>query len=115
MTNYANLARSTLTNSPTSGGTSITIEVADADLFPTEDFIVTVWDVGLNPSAASNAEIIHIASRSSNTLTVASGGRGYEGSTAAAHSSGDNIALTMTAKALDGDNANMILAGQVFS
>ena len=114
MTNYANLARSTLTNSPTIDGLSITIEVADAALFPTEDFIVTVWDVGVNPTAA-NAEIIHIASRSSNTLTVSTNGRGYEGSTAAAHTSGDNIALTMTTKALDGDNANMILAGQVFS
>lgn len=56
------------------------ITVVDGSTYPAADFITRV-----------NLELIDVQSRSGNVLTVRSGGRGYNGTTAVAHSTSDII------------------------
>ena len=52
------------------------------------------------------SEILRIASRSGNTLTVAAGGRGAEGTTAASHSTSTAVAQVLTRDGLQALIAN---------
>lgn len=66
--------------------TSTTINVVDGAGYPTGaagPFAIAI-DVGL-----AGEEKVLVATRTGNTLTVAASGRGYDGTTATAHSSGD--------------------------
>lgn len=66
----------------------LTIEVtAPSDaLLPTTNFLVTI-----------ESEIIHCASRAGTTITVSTGGRGFAGTIAATHTSGNSVNVTSTA------------------
>lgn len=72
----------------------------DGSTFPTSNFIVTV-DQG-----QSAEEKILVATRSGQTGTVATGGRGYNGTTAASHLNGASILHTIDAQ--DMDEANQV-------
>ena len=79
--------QTTLSGSINAGATSITITSASG--WPTgasTDTFVVVIDRGL-----ASEEKVLIESRSSTTLTVATSGRGYDGTSAASHSSGATI------------------------
>lgn len=81
-----NNAQTTLSSTITDSVTSI--GVADGSVFPSEgDFRLVV-----------NEELMLCTARSTNTLTVT---RGIEGTTAAAHSSGDDIAAIITQGGMD--------------
>lgn len=85
----------------TSGATSFV--AADGSTFPdgsTGDFIITA-DQGL-----ATEERILMASRSGSTFTVASSGRGYNGTTAFAHGAGCSILHTTDQQ--DFDEANQV-------
>ena len=101
MYQFTNNAKTTLASGLASGGTSIS--VTTGSVFPTEgNFRVTIWSSSYgSPGLDANAEIIEVSSRSSNTLTVLDSGRGLESTSDLTHSSGSNIALTLTAGVLE--------------
>lgn len=80
----ANSASTTLATTINSTDTSIVL--TDASLFPSSGII------------SIESEIIAYSSKSSNTLTVQASGRGFEGTTAASHTSGVAVKLLVTAK-----------------
>src|SRR5256885_3732978 len=82
-----NFATSALSGAITSGSTSIGLTGGSGSNFPSTGNFVIVIDT----------ELILIASRSSDTLTVASGGRGYDGTTAAAHNNATTVQLPVCA------------------
>jgi hypothetical protein len=82
---FVNIAESTLDVSVDSDDTTLT--VVDGSSFPaTGDFRVTV-----------GTEIMLCTARTGNDLTVT---RGIEGTTAAAHSAGDDVVHTLTVESL---------------
>lgn len=91
----------TLSSSIVSGDTSLV--VADATGWPTgaQGPFFLVIDRG-----TASQEVIKIATRSGTSLTVASSGRGSDGSTATSHSSGASIEMCVTATDMDEANAH---------
>lgn len=89
------VVRTTASGSIASGATTITL--TDGSTFPSTNFVI-VLDRGL-----ATEEKVLIASRSSNTLTVTQ--RGYDGSTAQAHSSGAYVEHVVDAYVIDQANA----------
>lgn len=80
---FKNFATSVIAGSTlTSGGTSFSCTGGAGSNFPSSNFLVTI-----------DTEIIYILSRSSDTFTILSGGRGWDGTTAASHSVGATIQL----------------------
>ncbi len=79
--------------SPASSGTSLVVLAGTGALFPAVPFNATVWPYGANP-ATTNAEIVRVTNRSTDTLTIT---RTQEGSSARAIGVGDIIAATITA------------------
>lgn len=95
---HANLAVSTVATapSPATSGTSLVVGSGHGARFPAAPFNATVWPTGANPDP-SNAEIVRVTARSTDTLTIT---RAQEGTTARTVVIGDNIAATVTAKTL---------------
>lgn len=89
------VSATTLNGSITSGDTSITL--TDGTGYPTGsngDFYIVI-DEGL-----STQEVVKIASRTSNTLTVAASGRGADGSSAQSHDDGAAVAHVASAETI---------------
>lgn len=82
--------------SPASSGTSLGVESGAGALFPAAPFNATVWPADELP-LASNAEIVRVTDVTGDTLTIT---RAQESSSARAILVGDQIAATITAKAL---------------
>lgn len=97
---HRNFAYSTVATapSPATSGTSLVVQPGDGALFPQPStdgaFNLTIWPAGAAP-VASNAEIVRCTARSSDTLTIT---RAQESTSARAVITGDQIALTITAK-----------------
>jgi hypothetical protein len=113
---HKNFAYSTVSTppSPASSGTSLAVATGDVAKFPAPPFNATVWPAGTQP-LSTNAEIVRVTAISTDTFTIA---RAQEGSTARAIVAGDQIAATVTAKTLtdlEPDNANNVIAMEVFS
>lgn len=68
------------------GASDLTINVSDATSFPTNGVLVI------------ENEIIYYASKSGNVITVETGGRGKEGTTAASHTAGVSVRAPITAR-----------------
>lgn len=93
----------TLEDAITAGSTTITVTGT-----------VTGWPAGVDPfvieidrGVAGAAEKILIQSRSGSTLTVAGGGRGYDGTTAQSHSEGATVEHVVDAGTVDEANAHV--------
>jgi hypothetical protein len=91
--NVTNYASSTLTAGISAGATSFTVAAGTGAAFPSptnlnnaNSFIVSI-----------DAELILCSARTADTFTVASGGRGYDGTSAASHLSGATVTHGMTA------------------
>lgn len=87
---YTNNAASVVT-SPPSGTTGLSFSVADASKFPSlgaGDYMIATRDDG-----SGNIECVRVSARSGNAFTIASGGRGFDGTTAYTWSAGDLIEL----------------------
>jgi hypothetical protein len=82
-----NFATSALSGSITSSSTTINLTGGTGSSFPAVGNFVIVIDT----------ELILIASRATDALTVAASGRGWDGSTAAAHSSAATVQLPVCA------------------
>lgn len=82
--------------------TDMTISLADATGYPTG--AAGPFAIALDLGVAAEEKVL-IASRSGNTLTVETGGRGYDGTTAAAHGSGASADHVLTATDIREANA----------
>lgn len=98
MDTYANFAYSTVATapSPATSGTTIVIASGDGAKFPAVPFNAVVWPAGASP-LSSNAEIVRVTARSTDTLTVT---RTQEGTSARTIVAGDQIMQAVTAKTL---------------
>lgn len=95
---HANFAYSTVLTapSPATSGTSLVVQSGDGALFPAVPFNAVVWPAGTLP-LASNAEIVRVTSRTTDTLTIT---RTQESTSARSIGAGDQIAATITAQML---------------
>lgn len=96
---HPNFAYSTVATapSPATSGTSLVVASGDGTKFATTPpFNAVVWPAGAQPSS-SNAEIVRITNRSTDTLTIT---RTQESTSARTIVVGDQIAVTITQKTL---------------
>src|SRR6185436_4857071 len=95
---HRNLSFSTVAvaPSPALSGTSLDILPGDVGLFAGAPFNCTIVPTGVQPSS-TNAEIARVTGIVGSTLTIV---RAQEGTTAIAIAVGDQIAMTVTAKAV---------------
>lgn len=96
-------ATTTITGSVASSG-GVTIGIASTTGWP--DGSGGKWAIVVDPGTASEEKML-VTSRSGSNLTVASGDRGYDGTSATAHSSGATIYITLTATDLDEANSHI--------
>lgn len=82
--------------SPALSGTSLIVQAGEGTKFPAVPFNATVWPTGVQPTTA-NAEIVRVTNVSTDTFTIT---RATESSVARTIVAGDQIAATITAKAL---------------
>ena len=95
---HANFAVSAVATapSPATSGTSLVVTAGHGSRFPAVPFNATIWPSGSSPDP-SNAEIVRVTARSTDTLTIT---RAQESTTARTVVVGDLIAATITAKTL---------------
>lgn len=84
--------------------TTTTFDVVDATGYPTG--ATGPFAIALALGNAAEEKVL-VASRSGNTFTVATGGRGYDGTTAAAHRAGVNVDHVLTATDVRESNAHV--------
>lgn len=83
--------------SPDTSGTSLILQTGEGAKFPvTYPYNVVIWPSTGNPTD-SNAEIVKVTGKSSDTLTIV---RAQEGTTARAVTAGDRVMLAVTAEML---------------
>jgi microcystin-dependent protein len=95
--------------SPAISGTSLVVSAGTGVNFPAVPFNATVWPTGVQPTLA-NAELVRVTAISTDTLTIT---RATEGSVARTILAGDQIAATITAKALTDVEAAITTAANV--
>ncbi len=93
---HANFAYSTVATapSPATSGTSLVVHAGDGALFPAVPFNAVVWPSGAQP-LSTNAEIVRVTVRSTDTLTIT---RTQESTSARSIVAGDQIANVSSAK-----------------
>src|ERR1035437_7149636 len=82
--------------SPATSGTSLVLNSGDGALFPAAPFQATIWPTASNP-LSSNAEIVRVTVKSTDTLTIT---RAQEGTSARTVIPGDQIAAGITVKSI---------------
>jgi hypothetical protein len=94
----ANFGYSTVATapSPAASGTSLIVAAGTGALLPPVPFQLTVWPTGSNPTA-TNAEIVRVSAKSTDTLTIA---RAQEGTSARTIVVGDQCGAFITKKTL---------------
>jgi hypothetical protein len=111
---FTNNARALLTAGITSVATSITIEAAKADLFPTANTgtgsvpATTDWFKLTLQDATGAVEIVYVRSRAAASGVLTNVIRGQEGTTAAAWSAGTVAGLRITAADVEGSISGTI-------
>jgi len=95
--NHSNNASTTLISDVGETDNSISLGTGEGDQFPSSDFRVTIWNAGTysNPADDTTMEIIHVGSRSGDTLSNLT--RGVEGTSASVHYAGHTLANLLTA------------------
>lgn len=93
----------TITGSIASSG-AVTVTIASAAGWP--DAVSGPFAVVVDPGSPSEEKML-VTARSGTNLTVESGNRGYDGTSATAHTSGGVIYLTLTAVDLDEANSHV--------
>lgn len=113
---WTNNAISTVA-SPPSGTTGLSFSLVDGSKFPVlgaGDYAVLTRDDG-----SGNIECVRVSARSGNAFTVATGGRGFDGTTAYTWSPGDLVELRVTRAMIDNcvskDNADTKTADLAFA
>lgn len=95
---HANLAISAVATapSPATSGTSLVVTTGHGARFPAVPFNATIWPTA-SVADPTNAEIVRVTARSTDTLTIT---RAQEGTSARTVVVGDQIAASITAKTL---------------
>lgn len=93
---HANFAISAVATapSPATSGTSLVVTSGHGSRFPAVPFNAVIWPTGASPDP-SNAEVVRVTARSSDTLTIT---RAQESSSARTVVVGDQIAAAITRK-----------------
>ena len=95
--NFA-ISRVATAPSPADSGTTLVVETGDGSLFPdpssSGEYNVVIYPNGEQPTS-SNAEIVRVTARTSDTMTIT---RQQESTTARAIAEGDIVMLAITAK-----------------
>lgn len=94
MDDHKNFAYSTVATapSPATSGTSLVVAAGEGAGFPAVPFNAVIWPAGAQP-LASNAEIVRVTARSTDTLTIT---RTQEGTSARTVVVGDQICAAVT-------------------
>lgn len=106
---FSNFAKAVIASAPSgTTGLSFTVEAGKGILFPSlgvgDYFYATFKD------ASGNREIVKVAARSVDSMSIATGGRGLDGTTARTWAAGDMVVLGLTNIALQESLANVILS-----
>lgn len=111
---FSNFGKATIASAPSgTAGRNFTVEPGKGLLFPslgTGDYFY-----GIFKDASGNREIVKIEARSTDSLTIAVGGRGLDGTTARNWAAGDYFVAGLTNVALQESlaNLNLIALGQL--
>lgn len=116
MLKFSNFGKSQVASAPSgTTGLSFTVEAGKGLLFPSLG--AGDYFYGIFKDASGNREIVKVEARSTDSMTIAVGGRGLDGTTARAWSAGDyfvagmvNVALTESLS-----NANLTALGALTS
>lgn len=113
---FSNFGKAKISSAPDgTAGLSFTVEAGKGILFPvlgTGDYFY-----GIFKDASGNREIVKIEARGTDNFTIATGGRGLDGTAARAWAAGDYFVAGMTRAALEESlsNANLIALGALAS
>lgn len=109
---FSNFGKAIVASAPSgTTGLNFTVEAGKGILFPvlgTGDYFY-----GIFKDASGNREIVKVEARSSDSLTIATGGRGLDGTTARTWAAGDYFVAGLTNAALQESlsNTNLIALG----
>jgi len=109
---FSNFGKAAVSSAPSgTSGLSFTVEAGKGVLFPT--LATGDYFYGIFKDASGNREIVKIEARSSDTMTIAPGGRGLDGTLPRAWAAGDYFVAGITNAALQESlsNANLIAFG----
>lgn len=94
---HTNFALSTMASPPSStDGTELAVATGHGSRFPAAPFNATLWPAGVAPTI-SNAEIVRVTNKATDTFTIV---RAQEGTSGRTHSANDQIAATITKRVL---------------
>ncbi|SCY25971.1 hypothetical protein SAMN05216420_10423 [Nitrosospira sp. Nl5] len=106
---FSNFGKAVVSSAPSgTTGLSFTVEAGKGLLFPslgTGDYFY-----GIFKDASGNREVVKIDTRSTDSLTIAAGGRGLDGTTARTWAAGDYFVAGLTNAALEESLSNANLA-----
>lgn len=109
---FSNFGKAMVSSAPSGAtGLSFTVEAGKGLLFP----LLGAGDYfyGIFKDASGNREVVRVGARSTDSLTIAAGGRGLDGTTARTWAAGDYFVAGLTNAALQESlsNANLIALG----
>src|SRR5687768_6616615 len=102
---FSNFGKATIASAPSgTTGLSFTVEAGKGLLFPSLG--AGDYFYGIFKDASGNREIVKVEARSTDSLTIATGGRGLDGTTARTWAAGDYFVAGLTNIALQESLAN---------
>lgn len=113
---FSNFGKAIVSSAPSgTTGLSFTVEAGKGILFPVLD--AEDYFYGIFKDASGNREIVKVEARSTDSLTIATGGRGLDGTTARTWAAGDYFVAGITHVALEESlsNTNLIALGALAS
>lgn len=111
---FSNFGKAIVSSAPSgTSGLSFTVEAGKGILFP----VLGAGDYfyGIFKDASGNREIVKVETRSADSLTIAAGGRGLDGTTPRTWAAGDHFVAGVTSVALQESlsNANLMALGRL--
>ena len=106
---FSNFGKAIISAAPSGAtGLSFSVEAGKGALFP----VLGVGDYfyGIFKDSSGNNEVVKVTARSTDTMTIATGGRGLDGTTARSWAAGDYFVAAITNAALEESVANPILS-----
>lgn len=106
---FSNFGKALIASAPSGiTGLSFTVETGKGALFP--DLGVGDYFYGIFKDASGNREIVKVSGRSGDSMTIASGGRGIDGTTARTWAAGDLFVAAITRATLEESLGNQNLS-----
>ncbi len=106
---FSNFGKSQIASAPSgTTGLSFTVTAGDGILFP--PLGAGDYFYGIFKDASGNHEIVKVTARSTDAMTIATGGRGLDGTTARTWAAGDYFVAGLTNAALTESLANALLS-----